>query len=347
MSSPHCVSNSSIVVSLAVYVNSSTTPASTAITPSEIVQIPSNVDNQRPNRSSALGAPTSPIAGSCSGSVVVGSVVVGRVVVGPSGESILRQFGELKKLQYQPLTADQTAKLVNEILTPEQRTAKLAEIFETLSRAYYFMGDSHIRLEGQDDEMNDAMMAVFEKGVTASEKAIALRDPEFAAKVASDRNNWKSAVSTAKKEALPALYWYSTNLGKWALLEGIATILSRKDDIKATMDWVVANDATYFYAAPYRYFGAFHTKVPIGGGNPKASLESFDKSIEVAPNYLATKVLKAEQYAVLIGDRDLYESLLNEVLNADPSLAPEIAPENELEKRKAKRMLANADEFFY
>ena len=35
---------------------------------------------------------------------------------------ILRQFGELKKLQYQPLSAEQTAKLVNEILTPEQRT---------------------------------------------------------------------------------------------------------------------------------------------------------------------------------------------------------------------------------
>ena len=34
---------------------------------------------------------------------------------------ILRQFGELKKLQYQPLTAEQTSKLVNEILTPEQR----------------------------------------------------------------------------------------------------------------------------------------------------------------------------------------------------------------------------------
>ncbi|MEZ4460116.1 MAG: TRAP transporter TatT component family protein [bacterium] len=239
------------------------------------------------------------------------------------------------------------AKTATPDLTPEQRAAKLAEIFETLSRAYYFLGDSHIRLEGKDDEMNDAMMATFEKGVTASEKAIALRDPDFAAKVAADRNNWKSAVSTAKKEALPALYWYSTNLGKWALLEGIATILSRKDDIKATMDWVVANDATYFYAAPYRYFGAFHTKVPIGGGNPKASLEAFDKSIEIAPNYLATKVLKAEQYAVLIGDRDLYESLLNEVLNADLSLAPEIAPENELEKRKAKRMLADADEFFY
>jgi hypothetical protein len=232
-------------------------------------------------------------------------------------------------------------------LSPEERADKLATIFETLSRAYYFLADSHIRLEAKDDELDEKIMATFEKGVTSSEKAIAIRDPKFAAAVAADRNAWKSAVKSADPKVLPALYWYSTNLGKWALLEGIATILSRKDDIKATMDWVVATDATYFYGAPYRYFGAYHSKVPIGGGNPTASKESFDKSIELAPNYLATKVLKAEQYAVLVGDRDLFDKLLNEVIAAAPNAEPAVAPENELEKRKAKRLLANADEYFY
>lgn len=244
-------------------------------------------------------------------------------------------------------TWEKAAQTETPALTPEQRAEKLAEIYETIARAYYFLGDSHIRLEGSEDEVGDKMMTTFEKGVTASEKAIALRDPKFAATVAADRNNWKDAVKTADTKAVPALYWYSTNLGKWALLEGIATILARKDDIKATMDWVISKDATYFHGAPYRYFGAYHTKVPIGGGNPDASKQSFEKSIEIAPNYLATKVLMAESYAVLIGDRDLYEKLLNEVLSAPADADPAIAAENELEKRKAKRMLANADEFFY
>ncbi|GEM_PF-282204 len=56
---------------------------------------------------------------------------------------ILRQFGELKKLQYQPLTADQTAKLVNEILTPEQRT-KLAADWE-VDFAYEIPGLARFR----------------------------------------------------------------------------------------------------------------------------------------------------------------------------------------------------------
>ena len=56
---------------------------------------------------------------------------------------ILRQFGELKKLQYQPLSADQTAKLVNEILTPEQR-AKLAAEWE-IDFAYEIPGLARFR----------------------------------------------------------------------------------------------------------------------------------------------------------------------------------------------------------
>jgi len=56
---------------------------------------------------------------------------------------ILRQFGELKKLQYQPLSADQTAKLIAEILTPEQR-AKLAAEWE-IDFAYEIPGLARFR----------------------------------------------------------------------------------------------------------------------------------------------------------------------------------------------------------
>jgi twitching motility protein PilT len=56
---------------------------------------------------------------------------------------ILRQFGELKKLAYQALTAEQTAKLINEILTEEQR-AKLAADWE-IDFAYEIPGLARFR----------------------------------------------------------------------------------------------------------------------------------------------------------------------------------------------------------
>ena len=232
-------------------------------------------------------------------------------------------------------------------LSAEERKAKIAETYEKLSRAYYLLADSHIRLKGSEDDMADAMMPVYEKGVTAAEKALALRDPAFTQKIASGDADWEDAVSSADPAAAPALYWYSTNLGKWALLEGIATILSRKDDIKATMDWLEQTDPGYFHGAPARYFGVYHTKVPIGGGDPPKSKAAFERSLELGPNYQATKVLMANSYAVLVGDRPLFEQLLNEVVAYDLTQAPEIAPENALEQQKAKRLLANADDLFY
>ncbi len=233
-------------------------------------------------------------------------------------------------------------------LTPEQRTEKLAETYEMLARAYYVFGDSHVRLESTDDgDKDEEMMKVFNMGVTAAEKAILLRDPAFAKAVTEKPNKWADAVAKADPKALPALYWYSTNLGKWALLEGIATILSRKDDIKATMEWALQNDPNFFYGAPYRYFGVYHTKVPIGGGDPPKSKVAFEKSLAIAPAYLATKVLMAESYAVLAGDRAMFDKLLQEVIAADPNALPEVAPENKLEQMKAKNLLKNADDLFY
>lgn len=229
-------------------------------------------------------------------------------------------------------------------LSEAERKKMIADTYVRLARAYYFFADGHLSVEEEDDELSDEKMKMYEKGVTSAEKAIALLDPEFAAK---DESDWQENVGSANPDAIPAFYWYATNLGRWALLEGIATILARKDDVKATMDWMVKEDETFFYAAPHRYFGVYHTKVPLGGGAPEKSKESFDKAIEIAPEYLATKVLKASAYAVLVGDRELFESLLTEVVNAPPSNNPDIEPENAQEKKKAKRLLDQADDLFY
>jgi hypothetical protein len=240
------------------------------------------------------------------------------------------------------------AKMKTPDWTSAQRAQELGTLFESLARAYYLMADSHLRLEAKEEgEKDDAMMAVFEMGVTAAEKAIALRDPTFASAVAADPTMWEEAVQKGEAAAIPALYWYATNLGKWALLEGIATILSRKDDIKATMNFIETNRVNYFYHAPGRYFGVYHTKVPIGGGDPPKSRKAFESSIAAAPNYLATRVLMAETYAVLVGDPDLFSRLLTEVVNAPPGVDPAIEPENQFEQEKARRLLAQKEDLFY
>jgi twitching motility protein PilT len=56
---------------------------------------------------------------------------------------MLRQFGELKKLPYQPLSAEQTMRLITEILTPEQR--KVLETDWEIDFAYEIPGVARFR----------------------------------------------------------------------------------------------------------------------------------------------------------------------------------------------------------
>jgi hypothetical protein len=61
---------------------------------------------------------------------------------------------------------------------------------------------------------------------------------------------------------------------------------------------------------------------------------------------LASKVLKARHYATPAGDRQLFEKLLKDVLEADLDAAPAVRPENTVAKRQAERLLKRADSLF-
>lgn len=242
---------------------------------------------------------------------------------------------------------EKVVKMDSPNLAGDARRDKLVGLYVRIARGYYFLSDSHVRLKAEDDELDNEMMKLFDKGVTAAEKAIALADPTFAKKVADDPNSWSTNVAKVNDKALPALYWYGTNLGKWALLEGITTILARKDDIKATMDQMVARNGTYFYGAPHRYFAVYHTKVPIGGGAPDKSKASFEKSLEIAPNYLATRVLMAEALGQLTQDPKMFETQLKKVIETPSDVIPDLTPENTLEQKKAARLLKKKEDLFY
>ena len=143
------------------------------------------------------------------------------------------------------------------------------------------------------------------------------------------------------------MYWQSTNLGKWAASKGFATKLKYKDAIAATMKHVKSLDEKFFYAAPWRYFGAFEAATAgLAGGDLAKSKVNFETAIEMAPAYLGTKVLFATYYCTKAQEKDLYEKLLKEVIAADPTVDPAIEPENLREIEKAKQALAKIDDEF-
>jgi hypothetical protein len=217
------------------------------------------------------------------------------------------------------------------------------EEWAQLSRAYYFLADGHLAF---DEAKAEEMMATYEKGTRAAERGLMVSSSSFATRMR-EGGKIEEAVSLIDRTGAHCLYWRSANLGKWASAQGFATVLSYKDEIKAVMTRVLELDAGYFYAAPHRYFGAFFARAPAyAGGDLNKSREHFEASIRVEPNYFATRVLYAQDYAVKAQNRALFNEQLNYVINGNPAAVPDVEPENRAEQRKARDLMARADDLF-
>lgn len=218
------------------------------------------------------------------------------------------------------------------------------DLWVRLARAYYFHADGHMSF---DEARADEMVATFEKGIQASERALVALSPEFAQRMRAG-TRIEEAVAVLDAQAVPALYWRSSNMGKWGLAKGFATVLSYKDEIRAIMARCLELDASYFYHGPHRYFGAFYARVPaFAGGDLERSKEHFETSLAADPGYLGTRTLMAEFYAVKSQNRELFDEQLEAVLSADLSSLPEdVLPENTIEQRRAESLKTRGDELF-
>jgi len=236
------------------------------------------------------------------------------------------------------------AKLVQALEKWEAAAAKApsAELYAKLARGHYLLGDGYYVLDGNDE----ARDAEYQKGLDAATKGLKLSAPEFARAMADGKKHGE-AILLAGKDAIPSMYWYASNLGKWAAAKGFVTKLKYKDDIKATIDHIKDLDDTFFYAAPYRYLGGYEAATAgLAGGSLEKSQEYFQKSVQMAPNYLGTKVLWADFLCTKKQDKDTFKKLLDEVVAADPAADPAIEPENKIEQQKAKKLLAKIDDLF-
>jgi hypothetical protein len=217
------------------------------------------------------------------------------------------------------------------------------ETWVKLSRAYYFLADGHMSF---DEARAEEMLATYEKGIAAAERALVAISPDFARRMRAG-TRIEEAVEILDATAVPALYWRSSNMGKWGIAKGFATVLAYKDEIRAIMARCLELDATYFHYGPHRYFGAFYARVPaFAGGDLERSKQHFEQALAGAPYYLGTHTLWAEFYAVKAQNRQVFDEHIAAVLAADPNANADVAPENAIELRRARDLQGKADELF-
>ena len=99
--------------------------------------------------------------------------------------------------------------------------------------------------------------------------------------------------------------------------------------------------------AIHTYLGILDTLLPPSlGGEPEKGRAHFERAIELSGGRnLGAKVEFAEGYARLLYERELHDSLLVEVLAADP-VEPGLTLLNVLAQRRAEELLASADDYF-
>jgi hypothetical protein len=222
---------------------------------------------------------------------------------------------------------------------------KNAEAMVWLARAYYFLVDGHLNNE-EPENLETLRLELHQKAVDWGERALLLLDPKFEASMRGG-GEFEKAIALIEKPAVPAAYWYCTNLSRFANAKGLSARLFYKDRVAAAMRRIKEIDPGYFYAGPDRYFGAFYSALPsIAGKDLDKSAEHFKAAQELSAEYLPTKAVQAEFLAKELDDREMYERLLNEVLAGGDTENPDIAAENRAAKRAAQRMLKLADDIF-
>ena len=207
-----------------------------------------------------------------------------------------------------------------------------------LTRALYFMGDTH--LEG------DERLAVWDKAVSAGKRCVAING-DFVGLLEKGDETEQTAVRVLKAEDAPCLYWTSTALGKWAKMQGLGTTLKHIGTVEAYMRRVTELTPTYFYNAPDRYWGAYFALIPsFKGQDLNKSKTHLEASLAGSPQYLPTKVVYADAWAVASQDKATYQRLLEEVISADPGDDADCRAENVAAIEQAKKLLAQADDRF-
>ncbi len=208
-----------------------------------------------------------------------------------------------------------------------------------LCRGYYFLADGHLT-------DNEKKKSTWETGTAWGERALAT-NAAFRKKVKDEGKKIEEALDTLTAAEAPAIYWTASNLGKWARLSGLPTMLGNKNRIRLMIERVEKLQPDYFYGAVPRYWGAYYAVAPsFAGGSLPKSEENFQKSLKLANNYFGTHVLIADTLAPKKGDKEMFKKHLEFVINGKPESLPDIVPEQIVEQRKAKKMLDKMAEYF-
>jgi len=171
-----------------------------------------------------------------------------------------------------------------------------------------------------------------------------------------DACSWRSdnyeefVASLAGVRARDAEFLYTYGFATLAYLRAHSDdwdSLAELPQVEALFDHYVEIAGDGVDASTYTYMGILKTlRPPALGGEPEAARGYFERAIDMTRGRdLSAKVEFARGYARLLYDRELHDSLLTDVVAADPYVDG-LTLSNVLAQADAQELLASADDYF-
>lgn len=160
----------------------------------------------------------------------------------------------------------------------------------------------------------------------------------------------QSILDETTPEDVPGLFWTAFGWG------GAINLAQQDPDmaaalpvVEAIMKRVVELNARYYNSGPHIFLGvSFASKPKLAGGDPQTAKSHFEAAMKQhGDRNLMIPFLYGRYYAVQTQNRELFDSMMQKVLQADLSQYPKLRLNNELARRRAAFWQEHADELFY
>ncbi|MDA8243762.1 MAG: TRAP transporter TatT component family protein [Elusimicrobia bacterium] len=157
-----------------------------------------------------------------------------------------------------------------------------------------------------------------------------------------------ATAETARRQDVPALFWRTFCRASHINInrddpEAIAELPALEPAAEA----VLKLDPSYYYNGAHTILGAYYSIRPkMLGGDPEKAREHFEQALKGGGgDFQLNRYMYARMAAVALQDQELFEKLLNSVIEAGPRAGDTRLPD-EVARTKAKKLLEKKDELF-
>ena len=249
-----------------------------------------------------------------------------------------------------PSTIVQLEGILRVVPDNEALLAQLAQAYVAYAYGWIEADAEALEFEGRYDEANAQRrrartMYLRAMDLTRHRVRLYNEDVDNAVKgTVEDLEAWLAAAFVEQKDA-QMLLWHGYAWGSY--------VNSAKDDMEAVADLAYAKafvarsielDPDYYHAAGYTFMGVA-TASEMAADMDQAKMY-FEKALaRTERRALVTQVNMARHYAVKTGNRELFDELLAEVMDAQDPL-PEARLANRMARERAALYIENADQLF-